>query len=236
MALRGGRREILRVAGETEFGQPRPREDRSAAAARLRRAARMVAAPISKVSWRPRQCSRRSVKTWPRSRSAASWISSMATKSTIEIARHRLDGGDPIARRARLDLLLAGDERDIVRRRRAARRGCRLRAPAAAAASRSCQWGTTASARSRDGSCRCWSGPSTAATPDCRVGEAPSGRESGSARIACRLSWACRAEARPRLITELSPRGDFTFRTGCEQIAPKLVTPLKSRSVHRNML
>ena len=32
----------------------------------------------------------------------------------VEIARHRLDGGDPVARVLRLDLLLAGDERDAV--------------------------------------------------------------------------------------------------------------------------
>src|SRR6185312_4148387 len=33
-------------------------------------------------------------------------------KSDIEIARHGFDGGDPIARIGRLDLLLAGDQRD----------------------------------------------------------------------------------------------------------------------------
>ena len=32
----------------------------------------------------------------------------------VEIARHRLDGGDPKARIRRLDLLLAGDQRDRV--------------------------------------------------------------------------------------------------------------------------
>ncbi len=42
----------------------------------------IVAEPISSVSSRPRWCSRRSVKVWPRSRSAPSWISSMPTKST----------------------------------------------------------------------------------------------------------------------------------------------------------
>ena len=35
----------------------------------------------------------------------------------VEIARHRLDGGDPEARVRRLDLLLAGDQRDARRRR-----------------------------------------------------------------------------------------------------------------------
>jgi len=32
----------------------------------------------------------------------------------VEIARHRLDGGDPEARIGRLDLLLAGDQRHVV--------------------------------------------------------------------------------------------------------------------------
>ncbi len=41
----------------------------------------MVEEPISNVSSRPRWFSMRSVKTWPRSRSAASWISSIATKA-----------------------------------------------------------------------------------------------------------------------------------------------------------
>ena len=38
-------------------------------------------------------------------------------ESKIEIARHRLDGRNPVARRLRLDFLLAGDERDSVRAR-----------------------------------------------------------------------------------------------------------------------
>ena len=55
---------------------------------------RMVAEPMSSVSSRPRWFRRRSVNTWPRSRSLASWISSTATKarsrsrgiaSTVEI-------------------------------------------------------------------------------------------------------------------------------------------------------
>ena len=43
---------------------------------------RMVAAPSTSVSSRPRRLSMRSVKTWPRSRSAPSWISSIATNAT----------------------------------------------------------------------------------------------------------------------------------------------------------
>ena len=42
----------------------------------------MVAAPSTSVSSRPRRLSMRSVKTWPRSRSAPSWTSSTATKAT----------------------------------------------------------------------------------------------------------------------------------------------------------
>ena len=40
---------------------------------------RMVFEPIRSVSLSPRWFSRRSVKTWPRSRSLASWTSSTAT-------------------------------------------------------------------------------------------------------------------------------------------------------------
>ena len=43
---------------------------------------RIVAAPSTRVSSRPRRCSMRSVKTWPRSKSAASWISSTARNAT----------------------------------------------------------------------------------------------------------------------------------------------------------
>ena len=75
----------------------------------------------------------------------------------IEIARHRLDGGDPEARIRRLDLLLAGDQRDLVGARPGRRPCCRPRAPAAAAAARSCRTNGRACARWRDGSCRCWS-------------------------------------------------------------------------------
>ena len=43
----------------------------------------MVSAPRSHVSRRPRAPWMRLVKTWPRSRSAASWTSSTARKSTL---------------------------------------------------------------------------------------------------------------------------------------------------------
>ena len=77
----------------------------------------MVAAPSSRVSSRPRRFRMRSVKTWPRSRSAAIWISSTARNDDVEIPGHRLHGGDPEPRIFRLDLLLAGDQRDRFRPR-----------------------------------------------------------------------------------------------------------------------
>ena len=43
----------------------------------------MVSAPRNMVSTRPRAFSRRSVKIWPRSGSAQSWISSTARNSTL---------------------------------------------------------------------------------------------------------------------------------------------------------
>ena len=72
----------------------------------------MVSAPRNMVSSRPRARSSRSVKTWPRSGSAQSWISSTARKLVSRSLGHRLDGGDEIASPRRLDALLAGDQRD----------------------------------------------------------------------------------------------------------------------------
>ena len=57
----------------------------------------------------------RSVKTWPRSRSAASCTSSMARKATSRSRGIASTVETQIARVRRLDLLLAGDERDRVR-------------------------------------------------------------------------------------------------------------------------
>ena len=62
---------------------------------------RIVAAPRISVSSRPRRFRMRSVKTWPRSKSAASWISSIARKagsrsrgmaSTVETQKRGLGG------------------------------------------------------------------------------------------------------------------------------------------------
>ena len=50
-------------------------------------------------------------------------------KRHVEIARHRLHGGDPEPRPWRLDLFLAGDQRDANRARRDRRSCCRPRAP-----------------------------------------------------------------------------------------------------------
>ena len=93
-------------------------------------------------------------------------------EGNLDVARHRLDGGDPVARLLRLDLLLAGDERDGVGARLARPRGHRPRAPGAAAAGRSRPPHAPACARPRDGSCRYWSGPRTAVTPFARSARA----------------------------------------------------------------
>ena len=77
-------------------------------------ASRMVCAPSSSVSERPRACSSRSVKTWPRSGSPASCTSSIARKSTSTSRGIASTVHTQIARALRLDLLLAGDERDAV--------------------------------------------------------------------------------------------------------------------------
>ena len=73
---------------------------------------RIVSAPRNMVSSRPRARSSRSVKTWPRSGSAHSWISSTARKLTSRSDRHRLDRGDEVARASAADALLAGDQGD----------------------------------------------------------------------------------------------------------------------------
>ncbi len=85
----------------------------SASGTRRCSSGRMVSAPRNIVSTRPRACSSRSVKTWPRSGSAQSWISSTATNSTCAVERHRLDRAGKPARVRRDDLLLAGDQRDV---------------------------------------------------------------------------------------------------------------------------
>ena len=94
---------------------------------------RMVAAPSTRVSSRPRR--RPSVgDTWPRSKSAADWISSMARKAT---SRSR-GIASTVATRPRVwrfDFLLAGDQRHRVGPT-APPPGCRPRAQGGAAAGR----------------------------------------------------------------------------------------------------
>ena len=73
-----------------------------------------MAEPSSMVSSRPRACSRRSVKMWPRSGSAPNCASSRATKGVFAHgARHRFGGAEEIARVWRFDPLFAGDQRDL---------------------------------------------------------------------------------------------------------------------------
>ena len=57
----------------------------------------------------PRACSRRSVKTWPRSRSARELDLVDGEEVDLAVERHRLDRADPVARRGGTMLLLAGD-------------------------------------------------------------------------------------------------------------------------------
>ena len=56
----------------------------------------------------------RSVKTWPRSRSRATWISSIGEELDGAIERHRLDGADEIRGAVGHDLFFAGDQRHRV--------------------------------------------------------------------------------------------------------------------------
>ena len=126
---------------------------------------RMVAAPSTSVSSRPRRLSMRSVKTWPRSRSAPSWISSMARKATSRSRGIASTVDDPEARVRRLDLLLAGDERDVRPRRPGRRPCCRPRAPAAAAAARSCRTNAPSMRSMARWVLPVLVGPSTAVTP-----------------------------------------------------------------------
>ena len=73
---------------------------------------RMVSAPRNMVSTRPRACSRRSVKTWPRSGSAQSWISSTATNSAGRSSGMASTVQENQRASGRDDLFLAGDQGD----------------------------------------------------------------------------------------------------------------------------
>ena len=81
MALRRGRREILRSPANDSVDS-RGRSRIGAPGSNSRMIGAIVAEPISSVSSAPRRLRIRSVKTWPRSKSVASWISSTATNDT----------------------------------------------------------------------------------------------------------------------------------------------------------
>ena len=154
----------LAVAGEFELRQPRPRDDGGArqqplddrAHGRSAQQQRLVAAAAMQDAVG---------EDMPAFEIGRDLDFIDGEERHVEIARHRLDGGDPEARVLRLDLLLAGDQRDAVRRPRDRRSCCRPRARAAAAAGRSCPE-ECASIRSM---ARCvlpvLVGPSTAVTP-----------------------------------------------------------------------
>jgi hypothetical protein len=104
-------RELL-LAREGELRQPRPAEDVGArqepfdhrphgGGAEHQRL--LAAAPVEHAVG----------ETWPRSRSAPSWISSIATKRRRDRAAWPRRW-HPVARVLRLDLLLAGDQRDVL--------------------------------------------------------------------------------------------------------------------------
>ena len=74
----------------------------------------MVAAPSTSVSSRPRRLQHAVGEDMAALEIGGELDFVDGHKGDIEIARHRLDGGDPEARIRRLDLLLAGDQRDRV--------------------------------------------------------------------------------------------------------------------------
>ena len=72
----------IQLCADPERGHVFTQRLLSARGRRRRTRGAMVAEPSSMVSAVPRACSRRWVKTWPRSGSAQSWISSTARNST----------------------------------------------------------------------------------------------------------------------------------------------------------
>ena len=84
MTLRGWMRDSLRAATWVRV-EKRGRLTTSAWGNSARTMGAIVAEPSSIVSSRPRACSSRSVKMWPRSRSAHSCTSSTATKATSSL-------------------------------------------------------------------------------------------------------------------------------------------------------
>jgi hypothetical protein len=121
-------------------------------------------------------------------------------KRHVEIPRHRLDGGDPVARVLRLDLLFAGDQRDALGARAIRRSCCRPRAPS----SRSGRPITPDECPSIRSIARCvlpvLVGPSTAVTP------APGARSAayveGEKAICCRCFFYAFVIARSEATTQ----------------------------------
>ena len=74
----------------------------------------MVAAPSSSVSSRPRRLQHAVGEDVAALEIGRELDLVDGEEGDVEIARHRLDGGDPVARVRRDDLLLAGDQRDRV--------------------------------------------------------------------------------------------------------------------------
>ena len=194
--MRGGSRVILRSPAKSSCDR-RGRVTTLTPGISCSISGRIVPAPISMVSARPRRLSSRSVKTWPRSRSAASWISSIATKSTARSrgiastvqTQKRGRGGlifsSPVTSATRVDA-------DLARRR-----ARRPRAPAAAAAGRSCRSDGRPCARSARWVLPVLVGPSTAVTPLARAERRQGARRNQGAADRESRTAAGRMLARP---------------------------------------
>ena len=151
-------------------------------------------------------------------------------KIHVDVARHGLDGGDPVGGRARFDLLLARDERDIVL--------ADLRHDAVVDLARE------QAQRQADGARREREHALDGVMGLAGVGRAEHGRDacgggaaSGRERrhggpVASFLSFD-RRSGRRRLISELRSPREFTFRTGDERIAAESAPPAASRFVPR---
>ena len=180
----------------------------------------------------------RSVKTWPRSRSAPSWTSSMARKatsrsrgiaSTVETQKRGFGGlifSSPV-----ISATASAPTRSTHLVVDLARQQPQRQPDHAGRMRRAC-------ARWRDGSCRCWSGPSTAVTPAPR--RRPSrvtGDENEMGITFSRLGMA-RFSERARLSVSQCDAGQgaqLSIGTSLERIAPESLTPALYGFVHRDI-
>jgi hypothetical protein len=147
----------LRSPANEQHRHARPRDDVGAGQQLRRRSAAHGRGAEQQRLLAPARCRMRSVKTWPRSRSAGELDLVDREKAATSVSAASPRRCRPSSAASADDLLLAGDQRDLVGADPRHDRGCRPRARAGAAAGRSCRRNARASARWRDGSCRCWS-------------------------------------------------------------------------------